>query len=69
MAGEISIVEAAHKLGFTWRRTWDAVLSGRLRGRKVGGHWRVDSDDVDRFVRERETENAAVAQHESVSTA
>lgn len=69
MAGgtEVSITEAAHRLSFTWRRTWDAVLSGRLRGRKVNGRWLVDSGDVDRFVREREAANASEAQHESVS--
>jgi hypothetical protein len=46
---EIDITEAARRLGFSWHRAWRAVLTGRLKGRRVGRSWRVDPESVRRL--------------------
>lgn len=46
----IGIPEAAQMLGWTWHRTYNAVLANKMDGHKDdGGRWRVLATSVERF--------------------
>jgi hypothetical protein len=52
--GWIPLPQAAHALGWTWPRTWNAMLAGRLEHRrKENGRWLVSVDCVQRLLLER----------------
>lgn len=44
---------AAHALALTERRVRQLLADGRLDGRKVGGRWFVDADDLERLRTDR----------------
>jgi excisionase family DNA binding protein len=45
----LSIPEAALRLRRTYQHVFNLLLSGRLKGKRVGKHWRVDAADVRRL--------------------
>ena len=50
---EIPLSLAAAQLRMTWRQAWDALLTGRLRGKQSAtGRWRVESGSVEELKRE-----------------
>ena len=51
MTGEvrrIPLTEAAQRLGMSYNKAWNAVLSGTLDGKKEEGRWVVSEDSVKR---------------------
>jgi hypothetical protein len=46
---ELSLAEAALRLGLSWQRAWRLVLTGEIVGRKRDGRWVVDSESVERY--------------------
>ena len=42
----VSLAEAAGMLRWTYRRTWEQLIAGRLKGRQVMRSWRVDKASV-----------------------
>lgn len=46
---EITLSDAAQRLGMSWERTWRLVLTGALVGQKHDGKWTVSQASVDRF--------------------
>jgi hypothetical protein len=51
---EVTLVNAAQRLGLSYQKTLNAVLRGELRGRQDDrGRWRVDAKDIERFKSER----------------
>ena len=39
--GEITLSDAAQRLGISWARAWRLLLTGELEGRKSQGRWYV----------------------------
>jgi len=46
----VSPIEAAERLEVDRRSVYRWVREGRLRAAKVGGRWRIATEDLDRFV-------------------
>jgi hypothetical protein len=46
---ELSLAEAALRLGLSWQRAWRLVLTGEIVGRKHEGRWVVNADSVERY--------------------
>ena len=51
----VSLMDAASRLGISYGRALRLVLIGDLVGQKSAGHWLVSSTDLERM--ESETEN------------
>jgi hypothetical protein len=43
---EISLTDAAQRLGISWGRAWRLLLTGKLAGVKREGRWFVDEVSV-----------------------
>lgn len=43
----IPLSQACQRLGMSWSRVWNLVLSGTISGEKVDGRWMVSADDVE----------------------
>ncbi len=52
-------MDAALRLGKTYRRLLDDITTGRLKGWREAGRWYCDERDVERLRREREAEAVA----------
>ena len=50
---EISAVEAARRLGVGLDYIYSLLWTGKLKGRKVGKHWRVAQEAVEARLEER----------------
>lgn len=48
----VSVAEAAMMLQWTYRRTYEWMLAGKLHGKKVGHVYRITKTSVDALVRE-----------------
>jgi excisionase family DNA binding protein len=46
---ELTTAQVAEKLGITPRRVRALITAGRLKGRKIGRDYLVDSRQLDRF--------------------
>jgi phage FluMu gp28-like protein len=49
----VPLAEAAHRLGWTWGRAFNAILSHQLAGERRGGRWFVSGEQLDRLVEAR----------------
>ena len=54
MSEQLTVTEAAVRYGLS--RTWVRVLleQGRLQGRLFGRTWVVESDEIERYIQERQ---------------
>ena len=48
--GPVSLPSAAQALKLSWIQAWRLVLTGELKGSKVGGRWRIERESLDRLV-------------------
>jgi hypothetical protein len=48
---EVTLSEAARKLGMSWQRAWRLMLIGELAGRRENGRWFVTCASVERVLR------------------
>jgi excisionase family DNA binding protein len=46
----ISVTEAARQSGFTVGYIRRLLIEGRLKGKKVGSFWAIDSKELERFL-------------------
>jgi len=51
----LKILQVAAELGLAPKTIRRLIASGQLRGIKIGRVWRVDSDELDLFVKRRMT--------------
>jgi len=49
----IPLVVACQRLGVSWDKAWRLMLTGGLRGEKLGGRWYIDPRSVDECLRHR----------------
>jgi hypothetical protein len=49
-AGLVDLVEAATRLRISYHTAHRMVITGRLKGRRLKGHWAVDLEDLERLV-------------------
>lgn len=49
MHPEVTLAEAALRLGLSWQQAWRLVLVGALKGRKVGRRWFVGVESIERY--------------------
>lgn len=47
LAGLITLPQAAKRLGWTWQKTYSAVLRGDLKGTQIGSSWMIDNESVE----------------------
>ncbi len=52
---EVDLIEAAVQLQVSWHTVHRFVLTGRLKGERRDGRWKVDAADLERLVTERTT--------------
>ncbi|MBX3146974.1 MAG: helix-turn-helix domain-containing protein [Gemmatimonadales bacterium] len=50
---DLSITEAAARLRFSYARTRDFVLRGKLSGQMLDGRWRISTASVDAMIAAR----------------
>ena len=43
---EITLTQAAHRLGISYNRARNLVLTGKLEGEQVNGRWWVDVQSI-----------------------
>ena len=48
--GEMPLAEAAHRLGWSWARAFNALLCKRLEGERRGGRWFVKTHSVEQLL-------------------
>jgi len=54
MAGQnISVSEAARRLGFTLKYVYDLLYSGRLKAEKKMGRWSIPAEEIEARLRTR----------------
>ncbi len=58
MRETVDLVEAARRLRVAYHVAHRLVLTGRLKGDRKNGRWKVDSEDLRRLEGEREEEPA-----------
>lgn len=46
----VSLPIAAQALGKSWIQAWRLVLTGELKGSKVGGRWEIERESLDQLV-------------------
>jgi excisionase family DNA binding protein len=51
----LSVREVASQLGFAAKTVRHWVREGKLRGVRLGRHWRIDQDDLAAFIAKRRT--------------
>ena len=54
MQAVVPLSVAAHRLGLTWSQAYARVLTGDLKGEKVGARWVVEQAAVDAAAKARE---------------
>ena len=52
---EITVAEAARKLGVTITYLYSLLWAGKLKARKVNRQWRISSDSLEARVKQRST--------------
>jgi excisionase family DNA binding protein len=50
---EMSAIEAARKLGVGLDYLYSLLWTGKLRGKKVGKHWRIPAEAVEARLKDR----------------
>jgi hypothetical protein len=55
---ELALTDFAHRHALPYGLVWHAVLSGRLKARRVGRQWRVDAEAGAAFAKAHRTERA-----------
>ena len=55
---EIPLADAVFRAKLSWHQGYRLLLSGKLRGRRIGTRWFVEAASLDQFVRERESVDA-----------
>lgn len=45
-----SLQETAQILGIAPRTMHDYIKAGRIKGQKIGGHWRISEKNLQRFI-------------------
>ena len=50
---ELSAIESARRLGVGLDYLYSLLWTGKLQGRKIGGHWRIPLEAVQARLRER----------------
>jgi hypothetical protein len=48
---EVSLAQAAQRLGVSWHRAYRLALTGKLEARLIAGRWLVTSASVDRALK------------------
>jgi phage FluMu gp28-like protein len=59
MDERVRLAEAARRLGWRYLRAYDAVLQGRLEGKKVGPHWLITVSSIRKLQRAERRNDAA----------
>lgn len=55
----VDLVEAATRLQLSYHAAQRLVMTGHLKGERIYGKWVVDAEDLERLVRERQSQSEA----------